>query len=244
MALLPIVEVPDPRLRQISSPVETVDDEVRALVADMFETMYAAPGIGLAAIQVGVPWRILVIDLQEPADPEDPESKPVKDPRVFINPEIVEHSDQDVPYTEGCLSVPDQYAEVDRPDRIPCLDPARRVSAAVPVQHLRRIRAVVQREVFGDRGDAHGARGSVHFAHLEGAEFERPGGVDFALPVDRLRIAEIAPRAMRGEGRIAGGGGGGLGAVGSEESEREGEGGGGDRAELGGVVARWGEEHA
>ena len=118
MALLPIVEVPDPRLRKISSPVEQVDDGVRALVADMFETMYAAPGIGLAAIQVGVPKRILVIDLQEPADPEDPESKPVRDPRVFINPEIVEHSDHDVPYTEGCLSVPDQYAEVDRPDRI------------------------------------------------------------------------------------------------------------------------------
>jgi len=118
MALLTIVEVPDPRLRQISSPVEKVDDEVRALVADMFETMYAAPGIGLAAIQVGVPRRILVIDLQEPANPEDPESKPVRDPRVFINPEIVEHSDQEVPYTEGCLSVPDQYAEVDRPDRI------------------------------------------------------------------------------------------------------------------------------
>jgi len=118
MALLPIVEVPDPRLRQISTPLESVDDEVRSLVADMFETMYAAPGIGLAAIQVGVPKRILVIDLQEPADPEDPESKPVRDPRVFINPEIVEHSDRDVPYTEGCLSVPDQYAEVDRPDRI------------------------------------------------------------------------------------------------------------------------------
>jgi len=115
MALLPIVEVPDPRLRQISSPVEKVDDEVRALVADMFDTMYAAPGIGLAAIQIGVPKRILVIDLQEPLV-EDGE--PVRDPRVFINPEIVEHSDQDVPYTEGCLSVPDQYAEVDRPDRI------------------------------------------------------------------------------------------------------------------------------
>jgi peptide deformylase len=118
MALLPILEVPDPRLRQVSTPVEAVDDEVRSLVADMFETMYAAPGIGLAAIQVGVPKRILVIDLQEPAEPEDPESKPVRDPRVFINPEIVEHSDHDVPYTEGCLSVPDQYAEVDRPDRI------------------------------------------------------------------------------------------------------------------------------
>jgi len=115
MALLPIVEVPDPRLRQISSPVEAVDDEVRALVADMFETMYAAPGIGLAAIQVGVAKRILVIDLQEP---EEEGGEPVKDPRVFINPEIVQASDQEVPYTEGCLSVPDQYAEVDRPDRI------------------------------------------------------------------------------------------------------------------------------
>ena len=115
MAILPIVEVPDPRLRQISSPVEKVDDELRALIADMFETMYAAPGIGLAAIQVGVPKRVLVIDLQEP---EEEGGEPVKDPRVFINPEILEHSDQEVPYTEGCLSVPDQYAEVDRPDRI------------------------------------------------------------------------------------------------------------------------------
>ncbi len=115
MARLPIVEVPDPRLRQISSPVEKVNDDVRALVADMFETMYAAPGIGLAAIQVGVPKRILVIDLQEP---EEEGGEPVKDPRVFINPEIVESSDQEVPYTEGCLSVPDQYAEVDRPNSI------------------------------------------------------------------------------------------------------------------------------
>ena len=115
MAILPIVEVPDPRLRQISLPVEDVDDEVRALIADMFETMYAAPGIGLAAIQVGVPKRILVIDLQEP---EEEDGEPVKDPRVFINPEILESSDQEVPYTEGCLSVPDQYAEVERPDVI------------------------------------------------------------------------------------------------------------------------------
>jgi peptide deformylase len=115
MAIRPIVEVPDPLLRQISTPVEKVDDEVRALIADMFETMYDAPGIGLAAIQVGVPKRILVIDLQEPAEEG---GEPVKDPRVFINPEIVESSEQEVPYTEGCLSVPDQYAEVDRPDRI------------------------------------------------------------------------------------------------------------------------------
>jgi peptide deformylase len=115
MAILPIVEVPDPRLRQISSPVEKVDDEVRSLVSDMFETMYAAPGIGLAAIQVGVPKRVLVIDLQEPVEEG---GEVVRDPRVFINPEILESSEQEVPYTEGCLSVPDQYAEVDRPDRI------------------------------------------------------------------------------------------------------------------------------
>ena len=115
MPLRPILEVPDPRLREISKPVETVDAAVRTLVADMLETMYDAPGIGLAAIQVGVPQRILVIDLQEPAEEG---GEPVKDPRVFINPEIVAHSDEEVPYTEGCLSVPDQYAEVDRPDRI------------------------------------------------------------------------------------------------------------------------------
>ena len=115
MAIREIVEVPDPRLRQISSPVEEVTDEIRELVSDMFETMYAAPGIGLAAIQVGVAKRILVIDLQEP---EEEGGEPVKDPHVFINPEIVTHSDQEVPYTEGCLSVPDQFAEVDRPDKI------------------------------------------------------------------------------------------------------------------------------
>lgn len=115
MAIRQIVEVPDPRLRQISSPVEEVTDDVRELVSDMFETMYAAPGIGLAAIQVGVAKRILVIDLQEP---KEEGGEPVKDPHVFINPEIVQHSDQEVPYTEGCLSVPDQFAEVDRPDQI------------------------------------------------------------------------------------------------------------------------------
>ncbi len=118
MAILPIVEVPDPRLRQISSPVEDVDDAVRALIADMFETMYDAPGIGLAAVQVGVPRRLLVMDLQEPADPDDENSPPVKEPRVFINPEILSHSDEEMPYTEGCLSVPDQYADVERPDHI------------------------------------------------------------------------------------------------------------------------------
>ena len=115
MAILRIYETPEPILREISTPVEKVDDELRAFIKDMFETMYDAPGIGLAAVQVGVPKRLLVMDLQEP---EEEGGEPVKDPRVFINPEILSHSDHEVPYTEGCLSVPDQYAEVMRPDRI------------------------------------------------------------------------------------------------------------------------------
>jgi peptide deformylase len=115
MAILPIYETPDPVLRQISSPVEEVTDELRTLIGDMFDTMYAAPGIGLAAVQVGVPKRLLVIDLQEP---EVEGGEPVRDPRVFINPEILEASETTKPYQEGCLSVPDQYAEVLRPDRV------------------------------------------------------------------------------------------------------------------------------
>ena len=115
MAILRIYETPEPILREISTPVEKFDDELRAFIADMFETMYGAPGIGLAAVQVGVPKRLLVMDLQEP---EEEGGEPVRDPRVFINPEILESSDHEVPYTEGCLSVPDQYAEVMRPDRI------------------------------------------------------------------------------------------------------------------------------
>ena len=115
MAIRPIIETPDPILRQISTPVEDVTDEIRALIDDMFETMYDAPGIGLAAIQVGVPKRILVIDLQEP---EEEEGEPVKNPLVFINPEIVQTSETLQAYNEGCLSVPEMYAEVERPDRI------------------------------------------------------------------------------------------------------------------------------
>ena len=115
MAILPIIETPDPRLREKSTPVEQVTDDLRKLIDDMFETMYAAPGIGLAAVQVGVAKRLLVIDLQEP---EEEGGEPVRDPRVFINPEILETSDRLQLYSEGCLSVPDMYAEVERPDRI------------------------------------------------------------------------------------------------------------------------------
>ena len=115
MAIRRIFETPDAILRQISRPVEKFDDKLKTLVADMFETMYEAPGIGLAAVQVGEPIRLLVIDLQEP---EEEGGEPVRDPRVFINPEVLWHSDTEVPYTEGCLSVPEQYAEVMRPDKI------------------------------------------------------------------------------------------------------------------------------
>jgi len=111
MAILPIIELPDPLLRTISEPVETFDDDLQRLIDDMFETMYDAPGIGLAAIQVGVPKRLLVIDLQE-------EGEGVKNPRVFINPEFSEPSDEMNVYSEGCLSIPDQYADVERPARI------------------------------------------------------------------------------------------------------------------------------
>ena len=115
MAIRPIIEAPDPLLRQISTPVEAITPEIQTLIDDMFETMYAAPGIGLAAIQVGVPKRILVIDLQ---DPEEEDGEPVRKPMVFVNPEILRTSETPRPYNEGCLSVPDQYAEVERPDSI------------------------------------------------------------------------------------------------------------------------------
>ncbi|MFC3097298.1 peptide deformylase [Alteraurantiacibacter palmitatis] len=129
MAILEILEAPDPRLKTVSKPVDTFDDQLKILVDDMFETMYAAHGIGLAAIQVGVPLRLLVIDLQ----PEDPDAEPEpcdhdhgdghlhhhqptkREPRVFVNPEILDPSAETKSYQEGCLSVPDIYADVDRP---------------------------------------------------------------------------------------------------------------------------------
>ena len=124
MAILDIIETPDARLREISVPVGAVTDAHRRLIADMFETMYDAPGIGLAAIQVGVPERILVIDLQRPGTPDPdaaadaPPPADVRDPKVFINPEIVWESETFAFYNEGCLSVPEMYADVPRPERI------------------------------------------------------------------------------------------------------------------------------
>jgi len=116
MSVLEILEVPHPGLRAVAKPVDKIDDAVRAIVADMFDTMYDARGIGLAATQVGIEQRIVVIDLQEPeSDAED--AKPVRTPLVYINPELVSVSEKTSLYNEGCLSIPEQYAEVERPTR-------------------------------------------------------------------------------------------------------------------------------
>jgi len=115
MAILPIIEAPDPRLKTVSTPVETFDEALQTLIDDMFETMYDAPGIGLAAIQVGVPRRLLVMDLQEK---NEETGATIREPRVFINPEILQTSEEISVYNEGCLSVPDQYADVERPKTV------------------------------------------------------------------------------------------------------------------------------
>ena len=110
MALRDIIILPDKRLRQVSEPVKAVDAQVRALVDDMFETMYKAPGVGLAAIQIGVPKRIVTADTAK----KDEE----KQPQVFINPEIVWSSEEKATYEEGCLSIPEYYEEVERPAQV------------------------------------------------------------------------------------------------------------------------------
>ena len=110
MALRPILTVPDPKLKLVSKPVERVDDALRALMDDMLETMYAAPGIGLAAVQVGEPVRVIVMDLAR--EGEEPA------PRHFVNPEVVWASEETAPFEEGCLSVPEIYDEVERPAKV------------------------------------------------------------------------------------------------------------------------------
>jgi peptide deformylase len=111
MALRTILTAPDPVLKQKSKLVEgPVTDEHRSLMDDMLETMYEAPGIGLAAIQVGVPLRIIVMDLAKEGEPPAP--------RYFVNPEILWASEELLPYEEGCLSVPDIYDDVERPARV------------------------------------------------------------------------------------------------------------------------------
>jgi len=115
LALLPIITAPDPRLKVISAPVETVDAAVRRLMDDMLETMYEEPGIGLSAIQVGVPKRIVVADVAGVGE--------APSPIRLVNPKIVWRSEELATYEEGCLSLPEHYADVERP-------------AAVKVQYL------------------------------------------------------------------------------------------------------------
>lgn len=136
MAILPIVHIPDPVLRRVSKPVERVDDELRAFLDNMLTTMYDAPGIGLAAVQVGEPLRIFTVDCSKRAEDEeeagdgqpireqapdvvasvaDEPVEPPRDPIFLINPEIIAFSDERSVYEEGCLSIPDYYADVERP---------------------------------------------------------------------------------------------------------------------------------
>ena len=107
MALRPIITLPDTKLRLVSKRIERVDEGLRRLIDDMIETMHDAPGVGLAAIQVAEPIRLLVVDVAKKE--EEPQ------PQVFINPEIVWSSDERSTYEEGCLSIPEYYAEVERP---------------------------------------------------------------------------------------------------------------------------------
>jgi peptide deformylase len=110
MALRDILILPDKRLRLVSKPVDKVDAAVRRLVDDMFETMYDAPGIGLAAIQVGEPRRIVILDLAKKDEP--------RAPQVFINPELLWYSEETRSHEEGCLSIPEYYEEVERPAEV------------------------------------------------------------------------------------------------------------------------------
>ena len=110
MAILPIITAPDRRLKVKSTPVDAVDDDVRTLLCDMLETMYKAPGIGLSAIQVGVPKCLITVDVSQ--DDED------KAPLYLVNPEIIQYSDEIENFNEGCLSLPDQFAILPRPEAI------------------------------------------------------------------------------------------------------------------------------
>jgi peptide deformylase len=110
MTLRDILVLPDKRLRQVSDPVKKIDAGVRKLVEDMFETMYEAPGIGLAAIQIGTPKRVITMDLAKKEEP--------RNPQIFINPEIVWSSQEKATYEEGCLSIPEYFDDVERPVQV------------------------------------------------------------------------------------------------------------------------------
>lgn len=167
MALLPILTLPDPRLRKVSEPVDRVDAEIHKLLDDMLETMYEAPGIGLAAIQVGAPKRIVVVDIGK--------TEEERNPLFLINPEIVWASDELSSYNEGCLSVPDYFDDVKRP-------------AMVRVRHL-------DREGQTQEFDAVGLLATVvqhELEHLEGGLF-----IDNLSRLKRERVVKKFTKAAR-----------------------------------------------
>ena len=167
MALWQILECPDPRLRQQAAPVAVVDDAVRKLAADMLETMYEAPGIGLAAIQVNILLRVIVVDVSDDSS----------EPRVLVNPEILEAEGQEV-MQEGCLSVPDVFEEIERAERI-------------------RFRAQgLDGQVFEEEADGLLAVCIQHeIDHLEGKLF-----VDYLSQLKRGRIRKKLEKARREDG--------------------------------------------
>ena len=118
MDLLEIISLPDRLLRATSEPIERIDDEARRFMDQMLATMYEAPGIGLAAVQVGTPRRLITLDVVAKESEEEDDAEPIRDPMFLINPKIVWRSDELSIYEEGCLSIPDYYAEVERPAKI------------------------------------------------------------------------------------------------------------------------------
>lgn len=173
MAILPIITLPDPRLRKVSEPVERVDAQLRRLLDDMLETMYEAPGVGLAAIQVAVARRVVVVDVGK--------TEETRSPLFLINPEIVWASEELSVYQEGCLSVPDYFEDVKRPAR-------------VRVRHL-------DREGAAQEFDADGLLATVvqhELDHLEGGLF-----IDHLSRLKRERVVNKFTKAARLNEKLA-----------------------------------------
>ncbi len=171
MALLPILTLPDPRLRLVSEPVERIDAEIRQLLDDMLETMYEAPGIGLAAVQVGAPKRIVVIDIAKKEQP--------RAPLFLINPEVLWVCEELSTYNEGCLSVPEYFEDVQRPAR-------------VRVRHLDRDGQTLE-------FDADGLLATVvqhELEHLEGGLF-----IDHLSRLKRERVVKKFTKAAKFDAR-------------------------------------------
>ncbi|MBI1868505.1 MAG: peptide deformylase [Methylocystis sp.] len=170
MAILPIIELPDPRLRRVSTPVERVDDEFRKLLDDMLETMHAAPGVGLAAIQVAIAKRAIVADIA--GEEEQPR------PMFFVNPEILWVSEELRLHREGCLSIPEYFEEVERPARarVRYLD---RDGALQEIEADGLLATVLQHEI----------------DHLEGVLF-----IDHLSRLKRERVIKKFTKAARREG--------------------------------------------